>query len=445
MTAITDPFTLPCGAVLPNRLAKAAMTEGVAGADGSPAPGHAALYQRWARGGCGLLISGNIIVDADHLEAPGNVVFAGPLAEHARDMARAWTTAAKSHGALFLAQLSHAGRQTQKAVNPHPDAPSPVKVQLPGGRFGTPRALTEDGVRRIIEAFEEAAQTAMEVGFDGVQIHAAHGYLLSSFLSPLANQRRDDWGGALEHRARLVLEIVARVRARIGPQAVLSVKLNSADFQRGGFAFEDSVQVAQWLSERGVDLLEISGGSYEQPRMMDIDGLDAPDPAQAASTRAREAYFLEFAAQMRAAVSTPLMVTGGFRSHAGMQEALNEGVDVIGLARPLCGAPDAPRALLDGTAQALPTFEAHLKIGPPALFGPHSPIGFLRAINGFGVQSWYYGQIYRMAQGGDPDLTLSPFKALRDTERLTGWLNQARRTPSLGPRDVTQFDLGERS
>jgi 2,4-dienoyl-CoA reductase-like NADH-dependent reductase (Old Yellow Enzyme family) len=197
-------------------------------------------------------------------------------------------------------QISHAGRQTQALVNPHPKAPSAVQLALPGNQFGMPVPLTEDEIEDLINRFVIAAKTAQETGFTGVQIHAAHGYLCSQFLNPRANLREDQWGGHLDNRARFLLEIVRRTRAAVGPAFPVCVKLNSADFQKGGFEFEDSLVVAKWLEEAGVDMIEVSGGSYEQPKMMDMEGLEASEePKMAASTAAREAYFVDFAKAMR--------------------------------------------------------------------------------------------------------------------------------------------------
>jgi 2,4-dienoyl-CoA reductase-like NADH-dependent reductase (Old Yellow Enzyme family) len=257
----TDPLRLPCGAVLPNRLAKPAITEGLATPRGWATPELERLYEGWARGGFGLLISGNIIVDADHLERPGNVIIdQTPYGEEGARL-RKWTAVARRHGAHFWAQLSHSGRQTPKAVNAHPLSPSAVELGLPPGLFGKPRAMSADEIAEVVAQFAIAARVAKSVGFTGVQIHAAHGYLISSFLSPKVNHRTDEWGGSLENRARLLMSIVAAVRKAVGPSFPIGVKLNSADFQKGGFGANESEEVALMLQEAGVDLLEISGAS----------------------------------------------------------------------------------------------------------------------------------------------------------------------------------------
>ncbi len=412
MPTIADSLALPCGAVLPNRLAKAAMTEGLADPQGRATPELERLYGLWADGGSGLLISGNVQIDRDHLERPGNVIIQGPQDEAALAGLRAMAAAGTRAGGHIWMQISHAGRQTQVTVNPHPKAPSAVAVGLPGKQFGVPEALTEAEILDLIERFGHAAEVARETGFTGVQIHAAHGYLLSQFLSPRANLRTDQWGGSLENRARMLLAVVARVRAGVGPAFPIGVKLNSADFQKGGFAFEDSMIVARWLQDAGVDLLEISGGSYEQPAMMDIEGMEAPDaPPKAASTVAREAYFVDFAKTMRASLTMPLLVTGGFRTRRAMNAALETGgADVIGLGRPICVDTAGPAKLLAG-ADELDRWENKLKLLPPWL----SFLGglkMLRAVEGFAVTYWYYAQIDAIARTGSANIGISPFKAL---------------------------------
>ena len=347
-TLLAQPLTLPSGERLPNRLAKAAMTEGLAHPSGRASEGLVRLYDRWARGGCGLLVTGNVQIDRLHLERAGNVVIDGPPAADAMAALRAWVKAARSGGAGFWMQICHAGRQTPRAVNRRPKAPSAIAVDLPGRQFGMPTALAEEEILQIIQRLVTAAVAARDAGFTGAQLHSAHGYLLSQFLSPRANVRRDRWGGSLENRARMLLAIVEQTRAAVGRDFTLSVKLNSADFQRGGFSAEDSLRVVDWLASAGVDLVEVSGGTYEQPRMMDMDGLERPDMnGLTASTAAREGYFVQFARAMQERVSIPLMVTGGFRTAEGMARALEvDRVSLIGLARPLCTDLDGPRRLL---------------------------------------------------------------------------------------------------
>lgn len=412
MTTIADPFTLPCGVTLKNRIAKAAMTEQLAEADGKPNARHIKLYERWSKGGAGLLITGNVQVDRKHLEHPGNIVIEAQQGDARHDLLRAFAEAAQHDGAKAVMQISHAGRQTPKVVNPAPLAPSAVGLNLPGGTFGTPRAMTASQLNDVETRFAYAARVAAQTGFAGVQIHAAHGYLLSSFLNPRVNQRQDPYGGSLENRARLLLRIAERVRAEAPAAFIVSVKLNSSDFQKGGLSTEDSLRIVGWLADRGVDLIEISGGSYEQPAMMDLQGIEKRhEESKAESTRAREAYFLEFAEQIRTRSKVPLMVTGGFRTKDGMNEALETGAcDLVGLARPLCVKPALPAALLSGEADSVPAYEKRLRIGP-GLLGPQSPLDIVKVLNGFSVMAFFYTNIERMADGKEPLENMSIFPA----------------------------------
>lgn len=421
---IATPLRLPCGVVIPNRLAKGAMTEGLATPGGVPTPELDRLYRLWSHGGAGMLLTGNVLIDRDHLERPGNVILDRPPSPAMAAALRAWAAAGTEGGNQLWMQLSHAGRQTQRNVNPAPRAPSAVAMRLPGGRFATPVPLAETEIHDLIDRVATAATAAQAAGFTGVQVHAAHGYLISQFLSPLTNRRTDAWGGSLENRARFLMEAVRRVRAAVGPAFPVSVKLNSADFQRGGFAFEDSLQVARWLEAAGVDLLEISGGSYEQPAMMDMAGIDGPADAAsagpvklAASTAAREAYFVDFAKAMKAELKTmPLMVTGGFRTRAAMEHALATGAaDLIGLGRPLCGLPDACNHLLAGAAD-LPRYERQLHLLPGWLRWLEGN-GTVRSLAGFAVQYWYYAQLDHLGRTGAPQLAQGVFAAALQVEK----------------------------
>lgn len=339
---IATPLAMKCGRALQNRIAKAAMTEGLSDERFSATPELRQLYAHWAGSGAGLLISGNFMVDPAHLEKPGNAALTG---SSDREKLKALTEAGRSDGAEFWAQINHPGRQSPAAINPEPVAPSAVRAQSDIGDFATPRALTDTEIRILIDAFALSAATAKEVGFTGVQIHAAHGYLLSQFLSPRVNQRDDEWGGSLANRARMLLACVDAVRAATGADFAVSVKINSSDFQSGGFAPEDCQHVVGWLDERGIDLIELSGGNYERVAMIGLD--DQARPALRESTRIREGYFFDFAQQLRTMAKTPIMLTGGFRSRAGMDAALSDGAcDVIGIARPMITDLALPHKLL---------------------------------------------------------------------------------------------------
>ncbi len=416
---LAQPLALPCGATLPNRLCKAAMTEGLADPHNWSTAKLDRLYRLWSEGGAGLLLTGNVQIDRKHMEAGGNVAIAGKQPPEALAALKSFAAAGTVAGNHLWMQISHAGRQTPKAINPTPKAPSAHMVNLPGGRFGQPVAMTAADIADVIAGFVNTAVVARETGFTGVQIHAAHGYLVSSFLSPKANTRTDEWGGDLGGRARLLLDIVRQTRAAVGADFPISVKINSADFQRGGFSFDDSQTVVRWLDAEGVDLIEISGGSYEQPSMMNMDGAErAYDPTVTASTRARESYFQKFAPEIRKNLTrAKLMVTGGFRTTAGMASAItHDGVDMVGLARPLCADVNAAQKLLAGTITELDRWESNLRIGPGWL-GPASPIMLIKAANGFGIQSWFCEQLRAQAATGAPNLKLGVFGALMASEK----------------------------
>lgn len=404
---VARELTLPCGAVLPNRIAKAGMSEQLADRRGRPTVALSAVYRRWAAGGAGLLITGNVVVDHSQLVEPYNVVVADDanLAELSR-----WAAAARSRGAHAWLQLNHPGRQALRVVTRHPVAPSAVR---PGHRgvFAMPRALRSDEILRLIDRFGTAARVAERAGFTGVQIHAAHGYLVSQFLSPLTNLRDDEWGGPLEHRMRFLLELIRAVRARVGSGFGVGVKLNSADFRRGGFTEDESVAVVAALGDEHVDLLEVTGGTFEATAMFG-------DLAHRAGTAAREAFFVGFVREVRGIARMPIMLTGGVRDPAAMARLIRDDeVQVIGMARPLAVMPDLPAAVLAGSTV-------------PAL--PH-PRRTGRRRADVAIESyWHNQQIRRMSRGRDPD----PRRGLVRTVLSAGttnlrWLSRRER---CGPR-----------
>ena len=380
---VAEPLTLPSGLVLSNRMAKAAMSENLADADGAPSEALIRLYERLGRGGAGLLITGNAAVDPGGRTERDNVQM---IDDHG-DRLTAWAKAAKAHGSAIFMQLSHAGRQTARPITWRPVAPSAVKLDRKGGLFSTPEPLTIAQIEVLVARFGNAAAMAEAAGFDGVQLHAAHGYLISQFLSPLTNRRTDRYGGDLEGRMRFLMELIGEVRRVTTAGFSVAVKLNSADFQRGGFTLEDSMEVAKALETAGIDLLEISGGSYEKPAMM---GDTEP---KRASTRAREAFFLEYAERMREVVKIPLMVTGGFRSRAAMNAALGGGAtDVIGMARPLAVEPDLLGQLVRGEVET--ATEHDISVG-------------VRLLDDLLQIHWYQQQLHRMGRGQEPDPRMS--------------------------------------
>jgi len=416
---LSQSLTLPCGAVIPNRIAKAAMTEGLADENLHATERHQRLYGRWSDGGAGLLITGNVMIDRRVLERPGNVAI-DPAPDEGEpegmEQLRAWAREGTRNGNHLWMQISHAGRQSPRYVTSQPLAPSPVQLELMGN-YGKPRGVTEHEVRKFIRSFANAARIAKEAGFTGVQIHSAHGYLLSSFLSPVTNQREDKWGGSLEKRTRFLLESLRAVREAVGPDFPVAVRLNSDDFRKGGFSHEDCLQVVQWLNHESIDLLEISGGTYEQPRLLGHTGIagtgrEEEEDEVRESTREREAYFLDYARAIREVCQVPLMVTGGFRTRSVMEEAVSNGeVEMVGLGRPLCTNPDTPRDLIEGRIEQTVSHEKDLKLASRGIFSPASPVTPLKVINVLGGQSWYYHQLFHLADGKEPNLNMGVLHA----------------------------------
>ena len=413
MLDINETLDLPCGVQIKNRICKGAMTEGLADSQNRATFKHVNLYDKWSSGGAGILLTGNVQVDHRYLERPGNVVIEGPQTNEQISRLIAYSDAGTKNNTHLWMQISHAGRQTPASVAETPVGPSEIQLQMPGAQFGTPRSLSHEEILDIIQKFSYCASIAKDTGFTGVQIHGAHGYLISEFLSPDINQREDDWGGNLEKRAKFLLEIVKSVRKSVGDAFPVSLKLNSADFQKGGFAHEEAIQVASWLKDEGLDLLEISGGTYEQPHLVGIDmGLN-PERAEVRreSTIAREAYFLDYAKDIRNVFKGPLMVTGGFRSTQGMNNALQQDAcDVIGIARPFCIDPDIANKLLNESISETPTLEKTMQIGPGWL-GLNSPFSVIKGVNGWGQQAFWCLNLIRMGEGLNPDLNLGVFRA----------------------------------
>ncbi|MEP2781503.1 MAG: NADH:flavin oxidoreductase/NADH oxidase family protein [Pseudoruegeria sp.] len=398
ISPLATPLRLPNGSVLANRFCKSAMTEAMADKMDNPTPALNTLYQRWAQGGLGLQITGNVMVDRRYLERPGNVVIED---ESNLDAVRAWAASAKSETTQVWMQISHPGRQCPIVVNSTPLSPSTEKLQLLG-LFGQPKEMSPADINETIGRYAETARIALKAGFDGVQIHGAHGYLISQFLSPRTNHRTDKWGGSLENRARFLRAIIAETRQKVGADCPIGVKLNSADFQKGGFSFDDCKQVARWLEEDGIDLLEISGGTYEEMRFATA----TDDTKHRESTRKREAFFLEYAHEIRSEITLPLVVTGGFRHVAAMEAALVDGIDMIGLARPLCLTPDAASEILDGQITKIGMDETDLALGR-GKWGNNTKNALMNLFNTVVRVEFYAAFMTRMAKG-------EPLNAQRD-------------------------------
>jgi len=381
MTTLDQSFTLPCGVTLKNRLLKSAMSESLGTLDNRVTSALPVLYGRWARGGIGTLVTGNVMIDARALGEPHVI-----LLEDDRDAAllTEWATAGSENGTQHWMQLNHPGKQVPRGLCRETVSPSAVPFGPDLARFfSTPRALTESEIEDLVERFGRSARLAKQAGFTGVQIHGAHGYLVSQFLSPRHNRRDDAWGGTPERRMRFVVEVYKSIRAAVGERFPVSIKLNSADFQKGGFSEEESLDVVSALSELGIDLIEISGGTYEAPAM-------AAGVPQRDSTRMREAYFLEFAEKVRLRTRIALAVTGGFRTREGVDAALASGaLDVAGLARSLVLDPELPNRWLAG--ESVNSQVKPLRTGISLV----DKAGLMEV-------AWYARQLHRLGKGLEP-------------------------------------------
>lgn len=384
---LAQPLSLKCGVTIKNRIGKSAMSEALGTTDNRPTELLPALYRQWAKGGTGLVITGNVMIDHRALGEPNNVVI-----ENDSELAQLkhWAQAGTENDTQLWVQLNHPGKQSPNLVSKQPVAPSAIPLDEKfKNYFNPPKELSEADIEDLIARFARAAAICKQAGFTGVQIHGAHGYLVSQFLSPVHNQRTDQWGGSLENRARFPLAVYHAIRDAVGPDFPVSIKINSADFQRGGFTEEESMLVAEMFDEAGMDLIEISGGNYESPQMT---GKDIKD-----STKAREAYFLEYAEKIRQRVKTALMVTGGFRSAEGMEKAIASGAtDMVGVARPLAIEPDFSNKVLSGQ---------------PVRSSVKPRITGIKAIDDMAMMEtiWYSRQMERIAKGKKPKPDENPF------------------------------------
>ncbi|KDC49959.1 NADH:flavin oxidoreductase/NADH oxidase family protein [Pseudoalteromonas sp. S3431] len=330
---VFTPFTLPSGLVLKNRIAKAAMEENLAQEDQTPSQILKNVYSAWAVGGAGLIITGNVMIDHLAMTGPGGLVL-----EKSTDITAFAELArlSQQNNCKVVMQINHPGRQVFKKMGGKALSASSVALNM--GKhshlFGVPKAMTKTDIDDVITRFTQTAQQAEKAGFNGVQIHAAHGYLLAQFLSPLTNKRDDKWGGSLQNRARLLLEITRSIKASCSLTFSVSVKLNSADFQRGGFEPSDAQVVVDLLNKLNVDFVELSGGSYEAPAMQGKTGDQR--------TLAREAYFLEFAKAISQRSSVPIMTTGGISRLSIANNVIESGVALVGIATALAYQPNLP-------------------------------------------------------------------------------------------------------
>ena len=337
------------GRTAPNRFLKGAMTERISSWDheklevrGVPSSNLINLYRRWGEGGIGLILTGNVMIEYDHLEAAGNPIIprGSPFSGDRFDAFAAMAAESKKHGSLIVAQVSHPGRQVEQRIQKNPISASDVQLEgdVMGMKFAKPRAATPDDIANIVEGFAHAAEYLEKAGYDGIELHGAHGYLIAQFLSPTTNKRTDNYGGSIENRARLIVEIASAIRARVSPSFIVGIKLNSVEFQDQGFNPDEAKQICAILEQNRFDFVELSGGTYEKLAF----------GHQRESTKKREGFFLEFAESICPALSqTKTYITGGFKTVGAMTQALRT-VDGIGLARPLAQEPHLCRDMLEG-------------------------------------------------------------------------------------------------
>lgn len=377
------------GLTLKNRLVKAAMNEAMGDKHFQLKKELIGLYEKWAEGGTGLLITGNVMVDPRAIAEPGNIVF---NENSDRSLLKQWAQAGKKNGTKILVQINHPGKQAPKTVTKQPVAPSSVPV---GGDMATffnpPKALTLPEIENLVHKFGRAAQLAEETGFDGVEIHGAHGYLINQFLSPFDNRRSDLYGGSLDNRMRFLVEVYQEMRRLTSPQFTIGLKINSSDFKEGGFTEAESMTVVEKMDQLGIDFIEISGGNYEHPKTNDTTSKDK-----------NTVFFADYGKQIKQKIQAPVIVTGGIRSVEAMNDLLaTAGADLVGLARPLAMQPDLANRMAQGTYQTLET--KRLSTGIKALdrkVGPLLGLVYYQLL----MQSYAKGRTPHLTQNAWPSL-----------------------------------------
>ncbi|KAF7719494.1 NADH-dependent flavin oxidoreductase [Penicillium ucsense] len=410
---LADPVKLPCGLVLPNRLSKAAMAEMLA-KNNKPNDTLSDAYERWSQGGWGCILTGNVQVDVNHMGSPFDPALHSEYTGKDAALVEQWkkyAEASQKHGTPTIVQICHPGRQSFRGAGKRgmfapTIAPSAVPINIGTGlveraiaavAWTQPREMTRGEIETVIRQFVDTARLMADAGFSGVELHAAHGYLLDQFLSSKTNRRTDEYGGTPEKRARFVLDILTETRKVVPANFAIGIKLNSADHSSD--TFEETMTQIALLASAGLDFLEISGGSYEDPRMMghSTSAKAQVSDAKSARTAAREAFFLEFAHTVRERhPDLVLMLTGGFRSRAGAEAAINDGAcDLVGIGRPAAVDPKFPLLLLDEQV-ADEDAKLVLEKAPVPWYAKWLP----RSLIGAGAESTYYaGQIGRLAKG----------------------------------------------
>ena len=379
---------LPCGVILKNRLAKSAMSDSLGNGEGDPTETQIRLYERWAEGGAALSIIGEVQGDPRYPEKPGNLVFG---AHTDRQAIGSLVARATIEGARLWPQLGHAGALSHLPIS-RPKGPSALDID--GLRCA---GMSVEDIQELPEMYARTAAYAKNAGFGGVHVHAGHGFLLSQFLSPLFNRRDDGYGGSIEARCRIVLEVLDEVRRTVGPSFPVGIKINSTDKLEGGLTEVDALEAVRLLDRTSVDLIDISGGTYFPGAKASSDGSSDGGP-----------YFLEFARRAKGVTEVPLMLTGGFQRRQQAVDAVTSGaVDMVSLARAMVLDPRLAKVWLteEGGDPEFPMFES-----PPR----------------GGVTAWYTMRMTALGEDGENTFTLDPQCALRvyderDTQRCIGW------------------------
>lgn len=384
--SLFSQIILPNGTRLKNRIIKSAMSDSLGDGRGNPTKTQMRLYERWAQGGAAASIVGEVQGNPSFAEKPGNLVLNAASDE---GLFRAFAHVGASEDAQLWLQLGHAGALTPPSIGT-PKGPS--ELDFPGLQAS---ALSIDEIRALPGQFASTAHRAESLGFNGVQIHAAHGFLLSQFLSPLFNRRTDAYGGDIKNRMRILIEVIEAVRSAVAPSFVVALKLNSSDQLEGGLQPEEALDVIKVLEGRGLDLIDISGGTY-------FPG------AQSSSDRSTSGpYFLDFTATAKESTKVPLMSTGGFKTRSQAEAAIASGaVDLVGIARALVLDPALPMTWQrDGPDPVFPRFE-------------NAPPG--------GVTAWFTMRMTELGEGREGCQNSDAIKALerydlRDARRTADW------------------------
>ena len=386
--ALQSSLELPCGAILKNRLAKSAMSDSLGNGQGDPTDAQIRLYERWAEGGAAVSIIGEVQGDPRYPENPGNLVFG---AHTDRQAIESLVCRAVIEGAHLWPQLGHAGALAHLPIG-QPKGPSMLDID--GLRCA---ALSGEEIEELPDRYASTAAYAMDAGFSGVQVHAGHGFLLSQFLSPLFNRRDDGYGGSIEARCRIVLEVIDTVRRAVGPSFPVGIRINATDRRAGGLTEDDALEVVRLLDRTSIDLIDVSGGTYFPGARTSSEGSGNGEP-----------YFLHFARRAKGVTDVPIMLTGGFkRREQAVAAVAGSACDMVSLARAMVLDPRLATGWLteDGGDPQFPVFES-----PPR----------------GGVTAWYTMRLTALGEDRENTFALDPHSALRvyeqrDAQRCIRW------------------------